>query len=225
MGDVHILFILKLMSKTSGLSMAEPGFTFPKSTPSLLYKLYIHTHEQYTSARSLIQTQSKKSSDDSANVDSDVRKYLDYRVTVSLALAYKWLGIDAGEHERVGDAVAFLTAAKEELSSARNSKEKDKEEIDLIAQFLRNYSATNDTVSTLLVLAETVLIPVVQVSFQPVPATSVVKAAVPGGKGAQDVEVFVPPRPAFEASSSRQSMDGDGSQGKAGNYAGAGQYY
>jgi hypothetical protein len=80
-------------------------------------------------------------------------------------LAHKWLGVDAGESNRGGEAVGFLKWAKEEMEGLKEGKgvgkinvphgggsEKGKkkerivDELASMQMFLTNYKRQNDTV-------------------------------------------------------------------------------
>lgn len=179
LADAQTLAIRKLMSKSAFDSTLSPGPPLPRShpAPALIAKLYLHNASLYDSARSLAKTPGSKAATshldggggegtDGGEVSSDLRKYLGRNVAFSNALAHKWLGVDAGEHERVGEAVAYLSWAKEELVTGRESRakaaaslgkskgnemgskrEKVAEEIDRVQAFLGNYKRQNDMVS------------------------------------------------------------------------------
>jgi hypothetical protein len=78
-------------------------------------------------------------------------------------MSHKWLGVDAGEQGKAGEAVGFLRWAKEELDSIgggggggkekeRNKGKKERLVIEgkSVETFLRGYGKQNDTVSPLL---------------------------------------------------------------------------
>ena len=151
-----------------------PGPPLPKSHPSpaLIAKLYINISVLYSSARSLAKTQPSKSTSGDAGVSdvhTELRHYLADESAFSLAMAYKWLGVDAGEQDgKAGISVAFLKLAKEGLDSLREGKlrmmprlksigtspndraaNKDRvvEEISAVKTFLHHYKGLNDSVS------------------------------------------------------------------------------
>lgn len=160
LADAHNLAIRKLMSKSTYDSLISPGPPLPKSHPSpaVIAKLYIHVGSEYSSARSLAKTHSE------GDVASELRKYLANEANIALALAHKWLGVDAGESgSRSGQAVAFLKLAKSELEglkdggkivslggkgsdNQRPNKNRIVNELDSISMFLKNYQKLNDTV-------------------------------------------------------------------------------
>jgi hypothetical protein len=148
------------MSRSAYDSLISPGPPLPKSHPSpaVIAKLYIHVESGYSSARSLAKTHSE------GDVSSELRKYLANEAAVALALAHKWLGVDAGESgSRGGHAVAFLKLAKGELEGLKDggkivslgTKGNDNQrpnrsriisELNSVSMFLKNYQKLNDTV-------------------------------------------------------------------------------
>lgn len=108
---------------------------------------------------------SSSSSSGSGEVSQDLRNYLAEMTTFSSALSHKWLGVDAGEQSRAGEAVGFLSWAKEELEglggiklkdigkekSLKNKGKKERllEELYSVGVFLQGYKKENDTVSLL----------------------------------------------------------------------------
>jgi len=215
MADANGLAIRKLMSRAVADSIAVPGASLPKShpAPSLLGKLWIHVHGEYATARSLLSKSSSIGSRD--EVDADLRKYLERRAVYALAMAFKWFGIDAGEHERNGTAIAFLTAAKEDLAElkdvkgasgaeSKSRKEALAEEIDSVSQWLRRYKVANDSIT-----------------FQDVPAKAQVRATIPDGVAVLKIQPFALPRPAF---GSRVHSAAEG-EVETPDYVRAGQYF
>ena len=163
LADAHNLAIRRLMSKSAYDSLMSPGPPLPKSHPSpaLIAKLYLHIESGYSSARSLAKTHSE------GDVSSELRKYLASEAVFALALAHKWLGVDAGESgSKSGQAVSFLKLAKGELEALKdggrkvligkgsdNQRSKGSRilnELDSMSTFLRNYQKTNDTVRQVL---------------------------------------------------------------------------
>jgi hypothetical protein len=109
--------------------------------------------------------QSSSTDDASDGISQDLRTYLSDGRAFSSALAYKWLGVDAGENaNKIGDALAWLGLAKQNVLqlqgqgkisfSARKgkverAKRKDRlvEELEDIEAYIKGYKHTNDTVS------------------------------------------------------------------------------
>lgn len=149
------------MTKATSEMTLSPGPPLPKSHPfpALIAKLYIHCASSFSSAQSL----AKNFSD--GDISSDLRKYLANENSFTLALAYKWLGVDAGESgSRTGIAVGFLSLARTELEGLRNIKKAllgkgsdiSKEnkswilvELNSVNVFLNSYRKLNDTVRDL----------------------------------------------------------------------------
>ena len=166
-------------------------------SPSLLSKLYMNVNTLYESARalgktvgtqqpngaqrilstikrdkpampgSLVRSDSSGSAEQSDGISQELRTYLSDGRAFSSSLAYKWLGVDAGENggnSKIGDALGWLTLAKSGLSSLQGrsksilsikkgkverAKRKDRilEELDDIEGFIKAYKRINDTVS------------------------------------------------------------------------------
>lgn len=148
------------MSKSAYDSLISPGPPLPKSHPSpaLIAKLSLHVTSCYSSALSLANSHNE------GEVSQHLRKYLVNEGALALALAHKWLGVDAGESgQRGGDAVAFLEWAKSELEefkegvrkisiskgsdNQRPKKSRITEELSTVTVFLHNYKKLNDSVS------------------------------------------------------------------------------
>ncbi|KAF8575093.1 hypothetical protein K439DRAFT_1545866 [Ramaria rubella] len=230
LSDAQNLAIRKLMSKSAYDSLISPGPPLPKSHPSpaLIAKLYVHVASGYSSARSLAKTHSE------GDVSSDLRKYLANEAAVALALAHKWLGVDAGESgSRGGDAVAFLIWAKDELDALkeggkkvslgkasdnqRPKKSRILSELDSAVTFLKNYQKLNDTVH-----------------FQQVPSINELQSSIPSGRSAVTATTFEPPRSHFGPDSlahmqyvsdaGSRSLDNDASPPNP-TYARAGSYF
>ena len=110
---------------------------------------------------------SSKIEESSESISQEFRNYLSDGRAFSSSLAYKWLGVDAGEFgNKTGESIAWLNLAKTGLLGLRNkaktvlplpmrkgtferSRRKDRlvEEIDDIDAFLKAYNRMNDTVS------------------------------------------------------------------------------
>jgi hypothetical protein len=103
-------------------------------------------------------------------VNKDLAKHFAGEITMSSALAHKWLGVDAGElggavgkTGKAGESVGWLRWAKSELeelkkdsgshrglsyiSSARKErKDRVSEELQSVSAFLNHYQKMNDSV-------------------------------------------------------------------------------
>ncbi|KAI3488837.1 hypothetical protein L1887_47036 [Cichorium endivia] len=129
------------------------------------------------------------------DVSSSLLAHVRSSLTLHRALAYKWLGIDAGENSnRVGEAIVLLTLSSSLLSpSSGLLKRKDQERVGVeaatVEHWLRAYRQLNDTVA-----------------FQPVPPVGEVQNKVPAGRAALASKKFNLPTPRF----------GPGSQGYTG---------
>ena len=102
------------------------------------------------------------SGDGDRQVGSTLLQYLDVSAAVSKALAYKWLGIDAGENgNRYGEGIAFLKVAESSISlkkarslfssskgksSRAEIKSTQEQESKSISHWLNSYNKLNDTV-------------------------------------------------------------------------------
>ncbi|KDQ21579.1 hypothetical protein BOTBODRAFT_207657 [Botryobasidium botryosum FD-172 SS1] len=255
LADAQTLAIRKLMSKSAFDSTFSPGPPLPRSHPSpaLIAKLYLHNASLYGSARSLAKTPGSKAATHpdggggdggDGEVSADLRKYLARETALATALSHKWLGVDAGERERNGEAVAFLSWAKEELAAGRENRakvaaslgkgkgadakrERVAEEIERVQSFLANYKRQND-----------------MIHFLPVPSTSELQSLIPAGVSAVAPKPFQPPTPAFGPGSieyvareaagltistvdveSDDKKEDDSPHQKPANYALAGQYF
>ncbi|KAG8732307.1 hypothetical protein FRC12_019337 [Ceratobasidium sp. 428] len=210
LADAQSLTVRKLLTRSAAESALSPGPPLPKGhpAPSLVAKLTLHTASLYTSARSLADTASRKTSlikipgrsaDDGSGgqVSQDVRRYLEDEAALAGALAHKWLGVDAGEAGKTGDAVGYLKWAKGELEAlkegkiarfkkgggggdAKMKKERSVEELESVGTFLKNYQKVNDTVQ-----------------FQPVPSSSALQSLIPAGIPIAEERAYEPPMPAF----------------------------
>lgn len=139
LADAQSLAVRKLLSKAAFESTLSPGPPLPRSHPStaLLAKLHLDCAALYASARTLAMVSPKhslasglkasfgsasKSQTDggggSAEVSTDLLKYLEKESKFHSAIAHKWLGVDAGETStpgKGGEAVGFLKWAQQEL--------------------------------------------------------------------------------------------------------------
>ncbi|GJJ06365.1 hypothetical protein Clacol_000556 [Clathrus columnatus] len=225
LADAHRLAIRKTMTKAVYETTLSPGPPLPKSHPfpALIAKLYIHCASCYSSARSLAKTFGD------GDVSSDLQKYLTNENSFTLALAYKWLGVDAGESgSRAGIAVGFLNLARTELESSHNTKKSllgkggdiGKEnklwistELDSVTIFLKSYRKLNDTVY-----------------FQPVPSKNELQSLVPTGTPFITMKQYEPPKPSFEPETTNVTSDdikesSNTEETSQGSYALAGSYF
>ncbi|KIJ49594.1 hypothetical protein M422DRAFT_74636 [Sphaerobolus stellatus SS14] len=228
LADAQNLTIRKLMSKSAYDSLVAPGPPLPKSHPSpaLIAKLYIFAASNYASARSLAKTPSD------GDVSSDLRKYLAHEATFADALAHKWLGVDAGEHSKAGEAIAFLKWSKTELEDlggarkvsmgiGKNSENKKPKksritfETESVSSFLQNYKKMNDTMH-----------------FQPVPPTSELQSSIPAGrtvvaskKFESPTPIFGPGSPSHTESAENETHSNDAALSPTSSYALAGSYF
>lgn len=260
LADAQQLAIRKLLSKSAYDSTLSPGPPLPKSHPSpaLIAKLYLECASLYSSARALAKTPGASRHSkfnlkprDSDEVNPELRHYLADEAQLSNTLAWKWLGVDAGENgaeEKGGEAVAFLAWAKSELEELKDGrrgvsldkekrekrermKEKVNNELEEVTVFWKNYKKMNDSVH-----------------FQPVPPTSALQSLIPAGRSAVALKPFIPPTPAFgpgsveyvrrqtdllemsegvdtEDSQSGQDRPQISHQASSSSYAGAGSYF
>ena len=235
LADAQSLAIRKLLSKAAYDSNVAPGPPLPKSHPSpaLIAKLHLECATLYASARALAKTPG--SSSDSGDVSVDLRRYLGDEAIFHGAVSRKWLGVDAGESTKGGDAVAYLTWAKKELEELKDGgkslgvgkseksrtlrKGKVAEEMESISMWLKHYQKANDTVH-----------------FQPIPERSEVQARIPAGRLAVAAKPYLPPTPAYGPGSleyiSRKAEelevnddDPAAAASSVGQYAGAGSYF
>ncbi|KAJ7695968.1 hypothetical protein B0H17DRAFT_1054391 [Mycena rosella] len=211
LADAQTLAIRKLLSKSAYDSNVAPGPPLPKSHPSpaLLAKLHLECAALYSSARAL-----------AGEITADLRRHLGDAAAFHGALARKWLGVDAGEGDRGGDAVGFLVWARKELEELKGRKS----ELESVSVFLKHYKKANDSLH-----------------FQPVPPQGELQARIPAGRLALAAKAFIPPQPAFGPGSLEDvrrraealELDGDGNadessreaRSASGTYAGAGSYF
>lgn len=133
LADANLLAIRRLLSRSLSVahSTTTPGPPLPPGhpSPSLLAKLHLHVYSLYDEARTLIKTASEGGSSDTGEIVLPLRRYLSDGRTLSLALSYKWLGVDAGESKpsasssngasptATGDALGYLALAAQQLDA------------------------------------------------------------------------------------------------------------
>ncbi|EAL20627.1 hypothetical protein CNBE3350 [Cryptococcus deneoformans B-3501A] len=235
LADAHLTAIRKLLFPVLTYTLfAPPGPPLPPNHPSapLQAKLYLYVHQLYSSARALLsvhqQPTSSAPSNSSrklfrSNTDKDViepeavegeiipelKRYLAKEAQLALALAHKWLGIDAGENgkgAKVGEALAWVKDAQGRLEDLEDSKmraklkglsigksrERKKEErrarmgrvereLEVVKAWVKAYQKMNDTVA-----------------FQPVPPVS--SLVTPSGRPIFGPKAFIPPPSKFSPS-------------------------
>nr|XP_018261508.1 pH-response regulator protein palC [Kwoniella dejecticola CBS 10117]OBR83666.1 pH-response regulator protein palC [Kwoniella dejecticola CBS 10117] len=248
LADAHLTAIRKLLLPVlPHVLFSPPGPPLPSNhpSPSLLAKLYLHVTSLYNSSRALLKANSSSSS--SIEVDSvegemivELKRYLKKENQLSMALAYKWLGIDSaeGKSQKLGEGIAFVKESLFRLEDMESSKmksgiknlsiknsEKKKEErknrvgrlereIEDTKAWLRSYTKLNDTVA-----------------FQPIPPAS--SLIVPPGRPIFTAKPFVSPLSKFEPTHRLPSPNAEdeaeqgenGSAGAEGEYAGKGNYF
>ncbi|KAG8863462.1 hypothetical protein FRB96_008202 [Tulasnella sp. 330] len=198
LADASQLSIRKLLTRSAYDSTLSPGPPLPRSHPSpaLIAKLFLNAAALYTSARSLVKGSAKThSSNSDDDVNPELRRHLADESVFCSAAAHKWLGVDAGEAERSGEAVGFLRWAVAELEGLSKDRKidlktgksgkaarKDRlaEDLDGTKTFLRHYQNMNDSLH-----------------FLPVPSNADVQALVPTGRSAVQVKTYDPPTPTF----------------------------
>ncbi|TNY20486.1 hypothetical protein DMC30DRAFT_249364 [Rhodotorula diobovata] len=203
LADANLLAIRRLLSRSLQVahSTTTPGPPLPPSHPSpaLLAKLHLQVYTLYDEARSAAKTASS-SAVGAGDLSPALRRYLSDGRTLALALAYKWLGVDAGERGETGDALGLLGMARGELEALRDKdrglrglkgfgtarqggkgrKGKVAEEVDSTDAFRSAYKKVNDTVH-----------------FQPVPSPQTLQSRLPSGRAALALKPFATPSPAF----------------------------
>ncbi|GAA5861686.1 hypothetical protein JCM3774_002670 [Rhodotorula dairenensis] len=137
LADANLLAIRRLLSRSLSVahSTTTPGPPLPPGhpSPSLLAKLHLHVYSLYDEARTLVKTASEGGGGgtDSGEIVLPLRRYLSDGRTLSLALSYKWLGVDAGESKTApsssssasssstatGDALGYLALAAQQLDA------------------------------------------------------------------------------------------------------------
>lgn len=188
LADAHSTAIRKLLLPVLPHTLfAPPGPPLPHSHPSpaLLAKLYLHIAGLYTSARALFKVHAEPSSrklfksdrDAPDQLESEIipayKRYLRKESLLASALAHKWLGVDAGENGKVGEAIAWCREAKSKLEELEdgavrekmkglgmgkaNDRKKDERrarkgrverELEAVGAWIKSYSRMNDTVSS-----------------------------------------------------------------------------
>ncbi|KAH7919791.1 hypothetical protein BV22DRAFT_1099083 [Leucogyrophana mollusca] len=201
------LAIRKLLSKATADALLAPGPPLPKSHPSpaLLAKLHLECAALYGGAGALFSKGSGSGSGAGAGAGGEItpalKRHLSSHTALHTTLAHKWLGVDAGEGERSGEAVGFLTWARKGLEELRGGgiggggsggagegkgkgrgkgKGVVQEELESVSVFLAHYTKINDSLS-----------------FQPVPKQRDLQARIPAGRLAVATKPYAPPRPAF----------------------------
>ncbi|KAH8929040.1 hypothetical protein BT69DRAFT_1329062 [Atractiella rhizophila] len=189
LADAESLAIRRLLSlsKTHSYLTITPGPPLPKGhpSPSILSRLHLQVRSSYQRGLSLLS---------SSSLSEDFKRYLVEGEQMSSLLAYKWLGVDAGENgTKIGEAIGWLGMAKEgmkEMVGRGLGKEKErkrkrvKEELEAVETYLKAYKKVNDAVS-----------------FQTVPEKGELLAKVPSGISACKAKTFVLPEPSFQSSS------------------------
>ncbi|KAH7905855.1 hypothetical protein BJ138DRAFT_1130269 [Hygrophoropsis aurantiaca] len=162
-----------------------------------------------------------------------LRRHLEREAMFHGAMGRKWLGVDAGEAGRCGEAVGFLAWAQRELEelggksdrssnagmgiSGGNHKEgvgqggkgekraMIQDEKESVGLFLRHYRKINDSIT-----------------FQGVLKQSELATRIPAGRLAVSVRPWTPPRAAFELGrGARESDDAKASGGSALRWSGS----
>jgi hypothetical protein len=256
LADAHVLAIRKLLLPVLPHTLfAPPGPPLPAKHPSasLLAKLYLHVASLYTSARALFKVHPAPSTNrklfkDTPEIDTveggivpPLKRYLRKESQVALALAHKWLGVDAGENgkgSKVGEAVAWVKESRARLDELDDggmrekmkgfglgkANERKKEErrarkgrvereVEDVAAWLRAYTRMNDTVGFIVYQEQGAD---GQVAFQPVPPVS--SLVTPSGRSIFNAKPYTPPPSRFGPARS-----GDGEEKST--YAGTGKYF
>lgn len=172
--------IRKLLSRSAYDSTLSPGPPLPASHPPVgfLVKLQIFAHDLYASAHALAKSARGigVGTGIGTEVGRDLTKHFAGEITLSSALAHKWLGVDAGElggavgkTGKAGEGVGWLRWAKAELeelkkdsgshhglsyisSASKERKERLLEELQGVSAFLNQYQKMNDSVRVLRLL-------------------------------------------------------------------------
>ncbi|PWZ00023.1 hypothetical protein BCV70DRAFT_161602 [Testicularia cyperi] len=158
--------------------------------------------------------------DKDLDLHSSFLRYLGVMAGFHRALAYKWLGVDAGESSnRIGEGISFFAMSQTALTSSTMkeglvglSKLKGgmsssshagkhtrldfavvrEQELKSVAHWLTSYRKLNDTVT-----------------FQPLIGESELRAKIPAGRAALLMKAYTPPQPAFgPGSAGYRSKDG-----------------
>ncbi|WFD18659.1 hypothetical protein MCAP1_000866 [Malassezia caprae] len=185
LADAHALAIRKLQAPAlaQATDTLTPGPPLPAGhpSPSLLAKLHLHTSSLYHEAHALL-GQSVRAPASHAKLQERLHKmkldprapgaavlpYMQREAQWHQALAYKWLGVDAGEQEGdVGWGMAYLRKSLELLQALvprtaldalrgarrpgavrfRTSEERMALEHASVSRWLGAYTKTNDTVA------------------------------------------------------------------------------
>lgn len=162
------------------MMFAPPGPPLPSNhpSPSLLAKLYLHVSQLYTSASGLLRSHTATKGVDEG-VDGEIipelKRYLRKESLLASALAYKWLGVDAGENSKgvkIGEAVCWMKESQGRLEELEDGKVREKmkglsfgrgsdkkkeerkarrgrveRELEDVQAWLKSYVRMNDTVS------------------------------------------------------------------------------
>nr|XP_019011489.1 pH-response regulator protein palC [Kwoniella pini CBS 10737]OCF50270.1 pH-response regulator protein palC [Kwoniella pini CBS 10737] len=246
LADAHLTAIRKLLLPVLPHSLfSPPGPPLPSNhpSPSLLAKLYLHVTSLYNSSRALL----KANSSSSSKIDSvegemivELKRYLKKESQLSMALSYKWLGIDSaeGKSQKLGEGIAFIKDSLERLEdmensklksgikslSMRNSERKKEERRNRLGRVEREIEDTNAWLKTYIKLNDTV-------AFQPIPPSS--SLVIPPGRPIFAAKLFIPPSSKFEPIHRLPSPDGEEDSGQKedndaeqrGEYAGKGNYF
>ncbi|BEJ13806.1 hypothetical protein CspHIS471_0309800 [Cutaneotrichosporon sp. HIS471] len=256
LADAHVTAIRKLLLPVLGHALfAPPGPPLPPkhASPSLLGKLYLHVASLYSQASALFAVHDVPAvkaklfardrlpnDPDAAESDviPDLKRYLRKEALLSSALAYKWLGVDVGENGKgncVGEAIAWISEARERLAQLEDGKVEAKlkglsigrgaerrKEARKVRQgriecetadadaWISSYKKMNDTVA-----------------FQPIPpATSLV---APPGRPIFTAKAFSPPdaklTPLVRDEGGDPERRDDPSSPREAEYAGKGNYF
>ncbi|GAA99387.1 hypothetical protein E5Q_06083 [Mixia osmundae IAM 14324] len=261
MADAERLAIRRLLSRSSADTALRPGPPLPRTHPSpgLLAKLYLNVYEHYDAARSTAKLVGGQRKTEDAHLSNDAksivlqsfRTYLSDGRAASLAIGYKWLGVEAGERmSKYGEAIGWLKLAREALqdlvssgkplasllgrNKARAGRKSHLEaELASVEMFLTSYTQLNETIT-----------------FEPVTTAATLLTRVPAGRSAMTVPKYELPKPIFSTTKSSIDMssmqlalegldgggDGAGSEDSdddsdeqtgpsIGRYAGAGSYF
>lgn len=180
LADAQLLAIRKLLSKSTNDAALIPGPPLPKShrSPILIAKLYIEASALYGAARGLVTTTSSMSSKlkrDESTITPTLRKHLEHMQTLASLLSHQWLGVDAGEQGKTGEAVAFLSWAQDELQQYEGDDKKNiKRQLD---SFLSGYRKENDTIH-----------------FQPILTRDELRVKIPSGRAAVSMKAYQVPK-------------------------------
>ncbi|CAG8542782.1 1181_t:CDS:2 [Paraglomus occultum] len=151
-----------------------------RSSSSLSGKLAIGIAGEYETANGLI-----KSLKDPSKVCTEFKKYVVNGALFHQALGKKFLAKDASEHQANGQAVGFITEAKDifrQLSKSKSSaiSEQAAQEYAETSELCHTYTKNNNTYS-----------------FDRIPSKADLQTLTPGGRMALDLTKYTPPKPAF----------------------------